>query len=145
MVDRVSCRGIIMEWEELLVVKLNPDDTYYCLPWGTLEKYEQLDTCIVREMKEELGVIPTIWNILFIHEVVLPNKLHLLEFFYKIENPEEYRSIDLKNASHAFEIHEVKRVNIFDQNVVFLPGWLLEKLRKGFWIQSPITQVITSL
>lgn len=142
MVDRISCRGVILDWDKLLVVNLDPKDNYYCLPWGTLEKYEELESCLKREILEELWVEPKIKKLMYIHEVVIEKKLHLIEFFFAIENIEDYHHINLENATHSFEINELRRINIYDESVIFLPKWLLQKLRKDK--KSNITEIITS-
>lgn len=136
-----------MRWEHILAVKLKPDDNCYCLPGGKLEEKEQLHVCMEREIIEELGIPPKVWNILYIHELVAEDMPHLVEFFYKIENADDYMNIDpTKNdATHAFEISEIKWIHIDDDEVVFLPKGLVRELRKNAWKEETTTQVITSL
>lgn len=146
MVDKVSCRGIIIDWDELFVVKLNQKDNYYCLPWGTLEEFEKIEDCIVREIFEELGVAPKLWNIIFIHELLFPNEIHIIEFFYKIENAKDYRNINISKASHLHEINDIQWMNINDDNnIKLLPDWLLKKLRDEKESTTSMTKIITSI
>lgn len=143
MVDRISCRWIIIDKNNIFAVNLNPSDKYYCLPWWTLEKNETLNNCIEREIKEELWVKPNIWNLLYVHEVV-NKKTHLIEFFFEIKNIKDFFNIKLEDTTHWFEINKIKWLDIFNDDNIFLPKWLIEILRIT-WIKNNETKIITSL
>lgn len=131
MTRRIACRGLIIHDEKILVVNLKQEYDYYCLPGWTLEDGEMLDDCIVRELYEELWVEARLWSLWYIHELSLSEEKHLLEFFYRIQNPEDFLRIDLANTSHGFEIYDLKRISLYDRSTKVLPVELMISLREG--------------
>ena len=134
MTRRIACRGLIIHDEKILVVKLKQEHDYYCLPGWTLEDGEMLDDCIVRELYEELWVEAMLWSLGYIHELSLSEEKQLLEFFYRIQNPEDFLRIDLVNTSHGFEIYDLKRISVYDRSTKVLPAELMVSLRE--WATS---------
>ena len=70
MIDTIRCRGIILDGTKLLTVRLRPEDNWYCLPGGKLDKYETMDVCMEREIIEEFGITPIIGKLRCIQELI---------------------------------------------------------------------------
>ncbi len=113
---RVNVRGIIFRNGELLAQQLKPgaDGTareYWCTPGGGVDDGELLLDGLHREMIEETGIAPKIGKLLFIQQFHDGTK-EQLEFFFHIENPEDYETIDLSATSHGVaEVAKVAFIN----------------------------------
>ena len=146
-IRRVSCRGLIIDQGQLLVVKLKSTDDFYCLPWGKLEYMETIENCIVREINEELNIMPEVGPMLFINQWLLAQyQVHLIEFFYLIMNWSDFRHIDLTSSSHGFEIAELKWIDLDDKDTNVLPSFVLQQLEGTsmdqimmMWTQSVVS------
>jgi ADP-ribose pyrophosphatase YjhB (NUDIX family) len=121
MIDRrVNVRGIIYKDGKILAQKLLPGidgaaRNYWCTPGGGLEENESLVEGLTREMVEETGIVPKIGNLLFIQQFQ-DNSGHRereqLEFFFNIENVDDYKVIDLSKTSHGLiEIQTTDFIN----------------------------------
>jgi len=125
---RVNTRGIIFRDGELLVTKFRQDDDSESAHWGTfgggVDPGESLHDAIHREMIEETGITPKVGKLLFTQQFEDEEKEYL-EFFFHIENTEDYEVIDLTATSHG--ILEMTRSEFLDpkKNVV-LPAFLQE-------------------
>lgn len=102
---RVNVRGIIFKNGELLCQQLTPGDdgivrNYWCTPGGGLEDGESLHEGLHREMIEETGVTPQIGKLLFVQQFH-DGKKEQLEFFFHIENSEDFKQIDLSETTHG--------------------------------------------
>ncbi len=66
---RAGCRGIVLHGRQMLIShELNSG--WYLIPGGGLEEGESLETCCLREIEEETGVIARIEKpLLVLHEV----------------------------------------------------------------------------
>jgi ADP-ribose pyrophosphatase YjhB (NUDIX family) len=124
---RVAVRGIIFKDGKLLCQKLTAyrrnDRDFWCTPGGGLDMGELLEDGLKREMIEETGIEPKIGRLLFIQQFTEDGKKEQMEFFFLIENPDDYEVIDLAATSHGVE--EVELVEFIDpkQHVV-LPDFL---------------------
>ena len=124
---RITVRGIVFENGNLLAQQLhdknkNQPRDYWCIPGGGLELGESLHAGLTREMIEETGVTPTIGKLLYIQQYE-DDEREFLEFFFNIENPQDYHSIDLAATSHG-QI-EIAVVDFVDPaNHVVLPDFL---------------------
>jgi ADP-ribose pyrophosphatase YjhB (NUDIX family) len=116
----ISVRGIALLDSKLLCVRLKPYPgaeadryDYWCLPGGGVDDGEPVLDAFEREMVEELGVAPKIGRLLYVHQWTSKNKNKaILEFFFHIENPEDYQDIDLSKTTHgAAEIAEIAFVD----------------------------------
>jgi len=125
---RVNTRGIIFRDGELLVTKFRQDDDSESAHWGTfgggVDPGESLHDAIHREMIEETGITPKVGKLLFTQQFEDEEKEYL-EFFFHIENTEDYEAIDLTATSHG--ILEMTHSEFLDpkKNVV-LPAFLQE-------------------
>lgn len=124
---RVNVRGIIFKDGKLLAQQLTPGSDgkardYWCTPGGGIDDGESLYEGLRREMIEETGIAPKIGKLLFIQQFYDGEK-EQLEFFFHIENPEDYDEIDLAATSHG--LAEVSTVDFIDPKTLnVLPVFL---------------------
>jgi len=129
---RVNVRGIIYKNGKILAQQLTPDQNgnerdYWCTPGGGMDELESLHQGLTREIIEETGITPKIGKLLFIQQFsdkrYHDGEIEQLEFFFHIENTEDFEVIDLKNTSHG--ILEIKNVEFIDpKKHNLLPGFL---------------------
>ena len=124
---RVAVRGIIFKDGKLLCQRLKAyrrhDRDFWCTPGGGLDIGEQLETGLRREMIEETGIDPKIGRLLFVQQFSEDGEKEQMEFFFLIENPEDYESIDLTTTTHGdIEIEHVEFVD--PSEAVVLPAFL---------------------
>lgn len=104
---RVNVRAIIYRHGKLLAVKHFEGDgetsPHYAVPGGGVDPHESLEDGLKREMIEELGVTPVIGRLLFIQQFKSQRKGYEeeLEFFFAVDNPEDFDSLDLSSTSHG--------------------------------------------
>ena len=108
---KIRCRGVIVHEGKLMLVrnmsKEGPRD-FYTLPGGHLEFGEDPETCIARELLEELGVEAKIGKLLFVHTHVKNNDSHAVEFFFEVLNGVDFLNHEEMQKTHAYEIAEVR-------------------------------------
>ena len=106
---RIAVRGVAYENGKILSVrhkdhKGNPTD-FWAIPGGGLDPGESLIDGLQREMIEETGIVPKIGRLLFMQQFLFehPTKetREELEFFFQLENPEDYRLVDLTKTTHG--------------------------------------------
>lgn len=116
----ISVRGIALLGNKLLCVRLKPYPgaepgryDYWCLPGGGVDGSEPVLDAFNREMLEETGIKPEIGRLLYVHQWVSQSKNKaILEFFFHIENPEDYVNVDLAKTTHGgAEIEEIAFVD----------------------------------
>lgn len=128
---RVAIRGIIYRDGQILATKQREDDGTESEHWSTfgggLDPQESLIDGLQREMIEETGIVPKIGKLLFIQQFKNPDdptKEHL-EFFFNIENTEDYETIDLSATTHGAQ--EIVRAEFIDPKTAHvLPAFLSE-------------------
>ena len=113
---RINVRAIIFKDGKLLAQQLTPGSDgktrdYWCTPGGGIDDGESLYDGLHREMIEETGIAPKIGKLLFIQQFHDGEK-EQLEFFFHIENPEDYETIDLEATSHG--VAEITKVDFID-------------------------------
>lgn len=127
MKRRVNVRGIIFKNGQVFAQQLKPGKDgsardYWCTPGGGLELGESLHTGLRREMIEETGIAPKIGKLLFVEQFNDGPK-EQLEFFFHIENADDYETINLAATSHGLvEISRCKFIDPKDNNL--LPSFL---------------------
>jgi ADP-ribose pyrophosphatase YjhB (NUDIX family) len=125
---RVTVRGIIYRDGKLFLQKLNGKNgtnTFWCTPGGKLDAGENILHGLRREIIEETGIEPKIGRLLFIQQYKEPDGPEWLEFFYLIENTNDYATIDLDSTTHGtIEIAECDFVD--PHNITVLPEALGE-------------------
>lgn len=124
---RITVRGVIFKDGRTLAQQLKPGEDkkerdYWCTPGGGLEPDESLYEGLYREIIEETGITPKIGKLLFIQQYKDDRKEYL-EFFFHIENPEDFHTIDLTATSHGeLEIKHVDFIDLSRHNI--LPAFL---------------------
>jgi len=124
---RIAVRGIIFKDGKLLCQRLTAyrrnNRDFWCTPGGGLEIGELLEDGLRREMIEETGINPKIGRLLFMQQFTEDGKKEQMEFFFLIENPEDYEAIDLASTTHGEEeIEQVEFIDPLSENV--LPAFL---------------------
>ena len=107
MKRRVAVRGIFINENKLLCVKLKPYNgafagNYWCVIGGGIDEGEALQPALAREIIEETAITPKIGSLLFIQQFAHNDTEHL-EFFFNILNPKDYVHIDLSKTTHGQE------------------------------------------
>ncbi len=113
----IRCRGIILDNGELLVVEHVGKEGFLVLPGGHLEWGEDVKTALTRELIEELGVTPVIGPLLYIHTFTQTNGVQPMEFFFRIENTRDFRTLG-SEPSHAHELRAVHWVTGADERMM---------------------------
>jgi 8-oxo-dGTP pyrophosphatase MutT (NUDIX family) len=79
---------------------------------------------MTRELIEETGVTPKVGRLLFIQQLK-DDDADYTEFFFHIENPEDFEEIDLESTSHG--VLEVAEYDFIDPKTSYvLPAFLSE-------------------
>lgn len=120
---KIRCRALILKEGKLLVVKHTVDDNYYALPGGKLEKGENIQECIIREIQEELGVTIQNPKLAYIYKWEDYKNRDNIEFFFLVENGKDFVDLTNNNQSHDFEIFEILWMNKGD-DINLLPAQL---------------------
>lgn len=101
---RIAVRGIVFEDGKLFAVKHKEKDgteaNFWAIPGGGLDPGESLHDGLHREMIEEMGIAPKVGKLLFVQQYHI-EKREFLEFFFHIENTDEYRAVDLSTTTHG--------------------------------------------
>jgi 8-oxo-dGTP diphosphatase len=123
---RVNVRGIIFKDGKILAQTFlnngSDESDYWGTPGGGLDPQESLNDGLHREMIEETGIAPKIGKLLFIQQFHDGVK-EQLEFFFHIENPEDYHTIDLTATTHG--VREIAQVEFIDPSAEnLLPAFL---------------------
>lgn len=122
---RVCVRGLIYKDGKLFGQKLhNSIGNWWCTPGGGVEPMESLHDALTREMLEETGIKPVIGRLVLVQQFATKgNTSHgedeQLEFFFLIENADDYEVIDLESTSHGVaEIAEFGFVSPTEKNML---------------------------
>lgn len=105
---QIRSRALIVNEGKLLVAKHKEEHDYYALPGGHLDEGENGEECMIREIKEELGVMVTNPELKYVYRWVDYMGVENLEFIFKILNGEDFVDLSNNERSHSFEIFELK-------------------------------------
>lgn len=116
-----AVRAIVIKGDCLLVIKRNKFGTKYnTLVGGAVEMGEELETAVLRELKEETGIVVSDPKLVYIEE---PGPPYGTQYIFKCE----YVSGEPTLSSEAPESY----INKLGQNL-YEPAWVkLEDLRGG--------------
>ncbi len=134
----IRCRAIILNDEgKLLVVKHVHDTSFAALPGGHLEWGEDIKEGLRREIVEELGVVPEIGRLLYVNNFMENKKKQSVEFFFEVLNSHEYKNIEDKNRTHAYEIAQVCWLES-TSSIMVLPKQVGEDFKAGQLISNEV-------
>ncbi len=105
---------MILKGDEVLVVKHREQDAHYAFPGGHMEKGENPEDCIIREIEEELGVKLESPKLAYVYTWDGNDGVVNVEFFFVVEEGQEFGDLEViknKKRSHAFEIFDMQWVN----------------------------------
>lgn len=141
---RISVRGVIFANGKLLCVRHRDSEgaarPKYATPGGGLEAGEALVDAMQRELIEETGVAPKVGRLLFIQQFTSPYGFDVLDFFFHIENPEDYTNIDLSKTTHGEK--ELAEIGFIDPRDAPLLPTFLTKLDIEHYINNEQTVLI---
>ncbi len=129
---RIGVRAIIYNDGKILAVKHKSKETgeakdWWAIPGGGLDPGESLEDGLRREMEEELGVKVEPGRLLCIQQFV-SGRVDCdeeLEFFFLVENSDDFATIDFMNTTHGF--HELVACEFIDpKSETIKPGFLGE-------------------
>lgn len=113
--EYIKTRGIAILWDKILIGKEinHKGNKQFLFPGGTLEWGETLKECFHREMLEETGIEAKMGKLLDFEEIIHKDEwITAVNFFYKIDNPEDFKEIDLSKASHWNENIRIKFLSL---------------------------------
>ncbi len=137
---QVRCRGVVSHGDKILVVKHSKESTFFAFPGGHLEWGESPIQCIKREMVEELGLEPKIGRLLYVNTFTESKGKHNIEFFYEIQNGEDYLDLTKNIRSHAHEIYEIKWIDK-NHDLRLLPALINEDFKQGRIFSDTVRQI----
>jgi ADP-ribose pyrophosphatase YjhB (NUDIX family) len=125
---RVNVRGVIYREGKILALKHLQGDSevdYWATPGGGVDQGESLVKALERETVEELGVRAKVGRLLFVQQFCDDDRSEKLEFFFLVENPDDFMGVDLAATSHGAV--EIARLEWLDpRSVQFMPRFLRE-------------------
>lgn len=124
-IERVNVRGIIFKDGKLFVQRLKNGEDYWCTPGGGLDADESLLSGLHREMIEETGVAPRIGRLLLTQQFRDGDR-EMLEFFFHIENADDYEQVDLSSTTHG-EI-EVEEFGFMEPKQTYILPQILQRI-----------------
>lgn len=128
----IRSRALIVHDGKLLVVKHRETDNYFATPGGHIEKSENPQDCIIREIKEEFGVEIKNPKLAYIYTWNGNDGMPNIEFFFLIkEGSEAFLDTTSNNRSHGFEIFETRWIEKGEE-VNLLPKVIFDEFQKGF-------------
>lgn len=141
---RICVRGVIYKDGKLFCQELKKKDGsgrgFWCTPGGGLEPGEALVEGVRREIIEETGIEPSIGKLLFVQQYseTKPSRDHrvdeFLEFFFLIENPDDFDDINLETTSHG--TIEISRCEFIDPKANHLLPKFLQTIDIESYIQN---------
>lgn len=103
---------------------------FYCLPGWTLEDWETTRECVEREIMEELWVKAQVGPLAFMQEFIRDNWETVIDFWYLIENPEDFENLDISSATHAFEVGDYGFFDLDNTDINYAPKQLKEIIKQ---------------
>ena len=139
----IKCRGIILDKDNLLVVK-HKSTGFYALPGGHLEWPESPIECLVRELEEEFGIKPEVGKLLYVncyqykydsYQYGYDN--NFVEFFFEVKNGKEYLDTGKFNGKDKDELLDILWVDK-KTSLKILPDKFLQDFKEGKIFSSEV-------
>jgi ADP-ribose pyrophosphatase YjhB (NUDIX family) len=118
---RVRPTGILIEDQRILIVKqFVTDNRSWSLPGGKLESKENIQQCLIREMKEETGLDIDIKELAYITDRILTASIHIvhMSFLVKRTSPPtglmEWKHEDIESSRTHGKMRENKMIPVED-------------------------------
>jgi ADP-ribose pyrophosphatase YjhB (NUDIX family) len=102
---KITARGIIVKDGKLFAQKLHTErgiNTFWSTPGGKLDPQEPIERGAARELLEECGVTAKVGRLLFVQQFGDETR-EFIEFFFHVENPDDFLEIDLESTTHGVE------------------------------------------
>lgn len=115
-----TVRGIIMSNGKLLAFPAHSNPRVRCLPGGKIEFGESMIEALEREVFEETNIKPNVGRLLAVHEFSDADR-HRIEFFFHIENGDDFLRMDPAHASHGHEVIDHRFIDIQTGNETLVP------------------------
>jgi len=126
---KITVRALIIQNDEILLVQHHGSD-FWSLPGGKVEGNEDLKTCLIREMKEELSADAEIGELRFINEFRYEKDAEpIVEFFFEIKNPRDF-AILITGSHTKKELSKIEWRPI-EESMNIKPEFLEEMLKNS--------------
>ncbi len=130
MTIEISARWVIVHNEQLLIAD---QGKIHCLPGGKIDPGEDTQECVIRELYEELGIKAQNPQLIAIQELIKGDIIRV-DFMYLIGNSADFVWFDLSTASHAYEVNDIKWIDIHEPHHRVLPKKIVDIVKnKDFW------------
>ncbi len=105
--------GILIENSKILLVKQKlKEQQHWSLPGGALEYGEDIERCLIREMKEETGIKVKIKDLLYICDRFRTLKHHIVDISFLVERAESESVLNSFSDKDGEVLCEIKMVSI---------------------------------
>jgi len=122
---RVCVRGLIYKEGKIFGQKLHKTSgDWWCTPGGGVDPLESLHDALRRELIEETGIEPIIGRLVLVQQFSTDGATshgedEQLEFFFIIENADDYENINLQDTTHGeAEVSEYGFVDPTEKNML---------------------------
>ncbi len=94
---RNSAKAIIFKDKKMLATKINDNgDIFYIMPGGGQEVSETLEEAVVREVKEEFGILVKPLSLEFVVEGVRGESFHRVDLVFLCEYIKKLENVEIK-------------------------------------------------
>lgn len=134
---RVRVAGLLQRSDKILLVKLHSpviDREIWLPPGGGVEFGESLHQAVIREFKEETGLLISVGKLRYINELI-EGKYHALEFFFDVYAAEDADFAMGTDPEHDPEDQILRDIHFFSHNeltqLFVKPDFILHQYWEG--------------